>query len=331
MRKFANTGSIAVAMRLVLLLLIIFAVAKCDRSDEAARPQSSHRTDASDDTNSHVFRIVCLSPAITDTLIDLGLKAHIVGRDGYENQLDDSVKRVGNLSQLDLERILTLNPTDVVLQAGSGGIPRAVQDIAVAQGWNLINLHIDGADDIEATLSALPERLTFGGDDLLREEARIRAGTLRTEIKEAMRPLDVSIRQQLGSVLIMFESDPPWAYAEGSYLADVADAMGVPCPLDPGSKYRQLAVEDLVRIDPWAIIFVASSGQPRTRAGVEAGEALALLGALRELPLRAITSGRVVRLTHPQALLPSSSLIEVSEEMRTIFTQLAEPAESVEP
>ena len=65
-----------------------------------------------------VPRIVSLVPSITELLFDLGLKESVVGRTPFcihpENEVS-SVKRVGGTKTVNVDKILSVNPTHVIL------------------------------------------------------------------------------------------------------------------------------------------------------------------------------------------------------------------------
>ncbi|MEC9248804.1 MAG: helical backbone metal receptor, partial [Pseudomonadota bacterium] len=64
------------------------------------------------------FRIVSLVPSITELLFDLGLKDSIVGRTPFcihpEAEVRN-VKKIGGTKTLDVEKIMAVKPTHVVL------------------------------------------------------------------------------------------------------------------------------------------------------------------------------------------------------------------------
>lgn len=61
-------------------------------------------------------RVASTSPAISDSLIELGLGAHIVGRSPYCTGVDASVPVVGDLRDFDAERLALVHPDVLFVQ-----------------------------------------------------------------------------------------------------------------------------------------------------------------------------------------------------------------------
>ena len=71
-----------------------------------------------------------------------------------------------------------------------------------------------------------------------------------------------------------------------------------------------------MRLNPEAIVIIKPYA-------TECIDPRSLLGALTESPIEAVLSGRLGLLTHPDALLPSTGLIEVARELRDILATFA--------
>ncbi len=104
-------------------MMVLIGLASCGKVNSGANSGTSAGDGG--DADAGAFRIVSLSPAITDILLDLGLGEYVVGRGAWEEQLGAEIPRVGDLSNLDLEGLIALGPTDVILQAGRRGTPAA--------------------------------------------------------------------------------------------------------------------------------------------------------------------------------------------------------------
>ncbi len=253
-----------------------------------------------------------LSPAITDILLDLELGGFVVGRGAWDEQLGSEIPRVGDLSNLDLEGLIALGPTDVILQAGRRGTPSALLKTAEAQGWKVINRQIDSLDDLFATVDALVDELSMDGDEELRERSRLRAEVLLQEFEGVTKPLEAEALAGWGSVLLLYSSDPPSAFGPGSYLDEVIGRMGLVNVLAEGGAWQELDAEMVVALNPGAIVLV--------RIGAIAGAGRdADLGRLGKLPLTAMEEGRAFQISHPQAHLPGTCVIEVARQLRAIF------------
>ncbi len=292
-----------------ILLSIVFVPGCKDSSGTVTKQQNS-------------FRIVSLSPALTDILIDLELSEYIVGRDSFDEQLDPSIPRVGDLSNLDVERLIALAPTDIVLQAGKRGSPSILLKLAESQGWNIINLQIDALDDIQRAINELSQSLSF--KDL--EEQVIQGindtrSALIIQLREMQQPLKEVLRSQMGSVLLLYFMDPPSAFGPRSYLGDAMESMGVMNTLQSGGAWQELDAESLVRLDPWAIVII-QTGPKQSVLVAELPE------RMQPLNLRASTNSRIISIQHPQALLPGSCVVEVGAQLRTALRQLGTNTDS---
>jgi ABC-type Fe3+-hydroxamate transport system substrate-binding protein len=84
--------------------------------------------------------------------------------------------------------------------------------------------------------------------------------------------------------------------------------------------WPELSLEDVLRLDPEAIVLVRDSGPP----GIDPVEAA---GALAFLNTTARRHGRIAVLFHPDALLPSSAVIGVAAEMQNLLGRLAQEPE----
>ena len=74
-------------------------------------------------------RIITLSPHLTEMVFDLGLGASLVGVSQFSNVPPSamSLPRVGDAFQLNVEAIVSLNPT--LILAWEGGVPRAIRTL----------------------------------------------------------------------------------------------------------------------------------------------------------------------------------------------------------
>ena len=94
-------------------------------------------------------RIVSLSPALTQMVKDLGLGDKLVGVGMYDPAIDaGDLSDVGNLYQIHYERLLTLEPTIVLLQPErSAGVPNRLKQLSDRLGWEIGAFHIDTIED----------------------------------------------------------------------------------------------------------------------------------------------------------------------------------------
>jgi ABC-type Fe3+-hydroxamate transport system substrate-binding protein len=162
-------------------------------------------------------------------------------------------------------------------------------------------------------IRAIPATL-FAADDPRRAEATGRAARLLNEIASAL--TTGGGPSWSGSTMIVAATDPLLVVGRRTYLHDILVAMGASNAVD-ASGWVELSLEDVLRLDPEAIIVVREQAAP----GLDPVEAA---GALGRLDTRARRAGRIELLQHPDANLPSSGVIGVAAQMRRALRRLAE-------
>jgi iron complex transport system substrate-binding protein len=277
----------------------------CERSAAPEPGESSESRDVA--AKSDECRIVSFSPAMTRALVDLGLGEAIVARSPYCTAVDESVPALGDLYSVDLEGLLRIEPTHIVIQPPVSGVDQAVLDLAEAHGWVVYQKRLNTVDDIAAMTRDLG-----GLFDDFDEGVAARAGEVLDRIEALQRgrarPVDGP-----RAVLLMYSVDPPAVFGQETYLGDVLDSLGY-INAAPGSGWLTLTLEDLVRLDPPLIVYVG--GAP--------GAGDAPISQLSELPLRAVRDGRVGYFEHPEALIPSTSVIEVAANLADMLEGMCE-------
>lgn len=254
------------------------------------------------------LRIVSLSPAISRTLVDLGVADRIVGRTPYCAVLDQGVPVVGDLLNLDYEQLVRLEPTHVLVQPPALGIDRQLLELAERHGWGIGQWRLDNVADVKRMLEELPEVL---GDSGLIE----RAVELEFAIDDALQWGGDVWR---GRVLLVAGTDPVGVFGTGTYLHDVLVALGANNAVSM-ANYPQLTLEDVTRINPGGIILV----RPGAAAELDPKAALRGLGTLQ---VDAVEEGRVAILRHADAFMPSTGIIGVAAEMREILRAFGKEA-----
>jgi len=298
-------------MMLVQRVVPIVLVALALTMTSCERPSARSAANADDDT----LRIVSLSPAISRTLVDFELDERIVGRTQFCASIDPSVPVVGSLLDLDYERVLKLRPTHVLVQPSlAQGVDPRLRELAESHGWVIGEFPgLNDIDDVDAMILKLPE-LLFADTSDARRDAAARAAEISTNIAAALRP-DLQSPWH-GGTLLVASVDPVLVFGTQTYLGDVLTALGgVNAAGSPG--WSELSLEDIVRLDPEAIVLV------RERA-VE-GDVRSAAGPLASLPIRAVREDRIAALVHPDVNLPSSGVIGVAHALREVLNELASP------
>jgi ABC-type Fe3+-hydroxamate transport system substrate-binding protein len=251
------------------------------------------------------LRLVSMSPALSRTLVDFGLERRIVGRSPFCDFLDDDVPIVGDLRNINYERLIELAPTHVLVQAEPD---QKLLALAAERGWCIGRWGtIDTIDDIERTVRELPGRLLPPGTEDL-EDLTARSADLLNEIAAALAPGAGADRLWRGSTLLVYAVQPVGVFGRGTYLHDVLARFGVENAA-PAERWAELSLEDVTRLNPQAIILV------RPGAG-ESINPMEAAGPLATLEIDAVRNQRIAVLSHPDALRPCTGIIGVAAEMR---------------
>lgn len=306
--RFADFRRFGPPIAAAFAALVVLALACCSGGGAASRPAATQAA-ASQPAE---LRIVSLSPAITRTLIDFSLHRSIVGRTPHCESIDKSIPVVGDLLNLDYERLLAVKPTHVLVQPPASGLDSKLQQLAADHGWRLGAWKLNNRDDIETLVRDLPGVLYADGTPE-RAKAAARAAEIQSDIANALSP--GPDRLFTGRTLVVSGVNPVMAFGRRTYMNDVMAAFGAANAVD-AEGWVQLSLEDVARIDPQAII-VVRHGDPD-----EPIESIA--GPLWDIDVDATRNRRVGVLNHPDAFMPCSGIVGVAREMRGILRTFQE-------
>lgn len=239
-----------------------------------------------------------LSPALGRIIHDLDLEDRVVGRHAWDRAFPE-VPSVGDQSAIDYERLRRTDPTHVLLQWGDRPLPDRLVELAEAEGWELVNIEILRYDEIAA--ATLKVARTIGD-----APAQARAQELAARLEQVARPRD-QLRQSAGRTVSIYGIDPLGVAGPGSFTHELVERLGADAAPDDGPAFIAMDPEDLRRLDPDAIVVWAP--------GIEPAEQQAIRDRLDRLDLRAAAEGRIVFVVHEAALLPSTGIIQATEEL----------------
>jgi ABC-type Fe3+-hydroxamate transport system substrate-binding protein len=255
-------------------------------------------------------RIVVLAPALAVILRDLGAADAVVGKHAWDMVLGPGVPPVGTHDDPDLEAILRVDPTHIVVQEMEARVPRSLRDMAEREGWVVWGFPLLTLDDIVETTDELALRLGVNG----------REGTPGPGARLAASWSDVGAAADgAGRVLLLANTDPPGAMGPGSFHHQLIASLGAEPALTDGGPWQELDHEDILRLAPDSILVFRPAGAERTGPAPTAEDAVAALGGIADLDVPAVRAGRVAIIDHPLGLLPASSLSEVAAEIARIF------------
>ncbi len=285
------------------LALAALVTTACGRSQPPAGADSSDKGP----------RIVSLTPAITQMIVDLGLGDRLVGIAQYDAAAPEGPPVVGIYTEVDTEKLLSVNPTHVLLMTGKDGPPAALTEMADAGRFTLAwypytNTAADVAEvlaDVGAVLGR-PDEADALRDRMIND---LKAVADRTEGLNKPR------------VLMVFALSPVMASGGGTVLdAMLTRAGGVNAAAASATTAPTYDREALIALQP-DVILLLKPGDPPLREHDER------LAGFDGLPIPAVEHGRIVLLNDPLVLLPSTNLPRVAEQMRQAIHDHGEAAE----
>ena len=275
-----------------------------------------------------VDRLAVLSPALAVILRDLGLGDRIIARHGFDIWSEQSLPVVGDQAGIDYEALIRSDPSAVLLEWGRREIPARLQDLARERSWEIVNCSTLSLADIRETTRRLwaftPECRSASNVEKAWTESRMGAELARAWSPRAA-PAGID---RVGKVLLLISTDPvAAALGPGSSHAEILGLVGGTSALHKGLPYQELDAEDVLRLDPGAIVLL----RPRTPGGSPSAAPLeerltVALGPLAKLGLRAVREKRVAILDDPLLLLPSTSLIAYADRLAETLAAFAASA-----
>ena len=265
-------------------------------------------------------------------LRDLGYEDRIVAKHDYDLVLSDQIPAAGSELGFDLETLIDADPTHVFFQKTSAERSSRFEQIAEEHGWEVFERPLNTLDDIASTMDDLyylfngfPQREPGQYDMSKVLEHTLPSATLATAWGDIG-----PIADHAGRVLVLGAVDPIGAMGPGSYHYQIIERLGATPALVEGSMWIELDYEDLIELNPDAIIIIA----PRVMTDESAEnerflepvaptieDAMSLLGPIAELPISAIERRQIGIIDHPLGLLPSGSLGEVAQEIARMMRE----------
>ncbi len=307
----------------VLLTLLVACGSNASSGSTASRKQNAAESEGERP------RFAVFSPAIGVMLRDLGFEDDIVGRHSFDTALSESIPVIGTHIEIDDEMLINADPSVLIFEDNSVGIPQRIVDLAEQRGWMIWTYRLESLDDIAITLDDLYLKLVgFPGDANsdndpttfeINPTKRFDIDLPSARLARAWSPMGRGA-QIAGRTLLLAGVDPPGAMGPGSFHAQMIERMGISPALDDGGMWQEMDLEDILVLAPDSILIfdprenaADSIGAPEPMSWAQIQESL---GPIASLPIPAIERQRVAVITHRQALLPSSTLGQVADEVR---------------
>lgn len=268
--------------------LVLFAAIACGCGTPSSAPKGPPR-------------IVTLAPSATEVVAALGATSELVGVDSYSTYPPAiaSLPKVGTFLQPNLEVIITLRPTLVIVDDIHGQTGRALGDA--------------GIRTVECSFHALPDVKTA----LKTIGARI--GRVR-EAEAAVAGIDAALDDAAGRrparhprVLAIIDREAGGlgnlvAVGPGSWVDELLAVVGGDNVLAAsGIRYPKVSLEEVLRAQPEVILDLSFAG----KAGV---------GAWDGVDVPAVKQKRVIALDDPFLLAPSP---RVEQALDTLAAAIA--------
>lgn len=254
-------------------------------------------------------RIIALSPAINETLYALGAGDQIIANTEYCDYPAEAKNKpkVGGYFSPSLEKMLSLNPTMVILQENNAPLAEKIQKM----GIKTLIIKIDTYPSIRRSI------FTIGA--VVHKEKRAEA--IVHELDQKLRALRGIIRNQ--KILMVFGHNTDLSksiYVSGQnlYFDDLIRQSGNTNALQSRRKGQPvLNLENIIALNPDIIILLA----PNTKERGLTKEAL--IAPWRSLPINAAKREKIYVEDQPYSSNPSQRLGLFLDDMRGYLTDAA--------
>ncbi len=233
-----------------------------------------------------VIRIVSLTPSSTEIVAALGATAQLVGVDEYSTYPPEvsGLPKVGSFLAPNLETIVTLKPTFVIIDDVHGQAAGALRDA----GIETVPCPIHALPDVKTALTTVGARLGKSAEAAAAVEAIEAALDAAAAQRPAKRPRVLAIIDReaggLGNLV---------AVGPGSWVDELLAVVGGDNVLSSaGIRYPKISLEEVLRFQPDVILDLSYPGRTE-------------ITAWQAVSVPATRTGRVVALSDPYLVAPS--------------------------
>jgi iron complex transport system substrate-binding protein len=265
-------------------------------------------------------RIVCLCPALTQMIRDLGLTDSIIAVGAFDPVAPPAAAVVGDLYQIDYEKLLALAPTHVIVQAVRQPVPPRLNELAAAHRFRVTAWPIESATDVLHILRGTPQMSSLGQVLGRPAESAALADRIEQQLAAIAAITVTDNRIPRPRTLLVVGTSPLTAAGPGTLLHDMLQIAGGTNALPQAAiLYPVLDRERLLALRPDVIIVVTSDG---TRSAAEQEQRLNLPASLRP---------RILHVVDPAALLPSSTMPRIAAAIaRQLHPALSDQLDAIE-
>jgi iron complex transport system substrate-binding protein len=250
-------------------------------------------------------RIITLSPAINEIVYALGSGADVVGNTQYCTypQASQSVNKVGGYFSPDLEKILSLKPSIVIMQENNKKLAQNLEKL----GINIKMIQINRLPHIKKAIFSL--------GDLLHQE--IQAKSIVAEIDKALADIKDIVKDKKILIVIGHNTSlvkQVFVVGQNLYLDDIINTSGNTNALQSNRKGQPvLNQENIIATDPDIVILLAHSMQQK---GLTPSD---LIEPWKELPISAGKNGDIYIIDKEYSGIPSDRLVLFLRDFKEIL------------
>ncbi|MEI7634480.1 MAG: helical backbone metal receptor [bacterium] len=255
-------------------------------------------------------RIVSLVPSVTETLFAIGAGGMVAGVSDYCNHPEQAAlkPRVGALLNFDIEKIVSLRPTAVVILNSQADLGGKLEGI----GIRAVTVRSDSLGDVFDLIA------TAGEMTGRRREAAELSGSIRASLARLREAATTAPRAR---ALIIVGRQPAslqniYAAGPATYLGEIIDAAGGRNMAPAGGiSYPPLSKEQIAAMDPEVIIDLSPGEAGRNTRVAEAHTA-----AWKQLPqISAVRSGRIFCLADTHLTVPGPAIPETAQKIADLL------------
>ncbi len=204
-------------------------------------------------------RIISLAPSLTELVQVLELEENLVGVSSFDDTLKDRLPVVGNLYAVNVEAIVSLRPSLVLLLTEQ----MQFADQLAALMIPVLSINHSSVTAIRESLVQLGERC---GREARSDRHLTEIDTRMTELRKMVRPESVRLQSTVRALIVVGN---PLESSEGigqlhvsgsdGYYAEILEDLGVPTAYDgPTRGVSAFSLEGFIALKPTHIFHVVS-------------------------------------------------------------------------
>lgn len=199
-------------------------------------------------------RIISLSPGNTEILFALGLKDKIVGVTTYCDEPPEALEKekIGNVTEIDLEKILTLQP-DLIL--ASSLTPEETIDRLHELNLPVFTLKSETIDQVIEDIAKVSvlSGVELSGSALIK--------TMKDNLKKITDLTQLIPNQQKPLVFHIIWHDPIWTAGSGTFINEFITFAGGKNVAEDIQGYSTIDFEEILRRNPSIITVIKDHGK----------------------------------------------------------------------